>query len=275
MTMTATEFMQSGKARSVNGNSPWAQRYAGTLRSTLEAYAERMPRNVQRHLGPSEIGVECDRQVVGKLVGLPKTNHITDPWPSMVGTALHKYASDAFDWANTQLAKPRWLTEARVVPHDEHPGMADLYDADEFALVDHKFLGPTTLAHVRRDEGPPRKYVVQLLLYGLGYRRIGFPVRRVVLAAYPRTAASLDGLFVWDHELTAADDVLIGEVFAQLHTRKWLAHLLAEGRLSFDQVPMTPDSDECYFCPFYRRQAANETTVIGCPGTADVTTRKE
>jgi len=130
------------------------------------------------------------------------------------------------------------------------------------------------MAKVRAAAGPSRKYVVQLLLYGLGYLLLGLPVRRVVLAAYPATAASLDGLYVWERALTGEDGQLLAdntqlitEVFAQTKTRQLYATELHAGRLTLNQIPMTPDSDECYFCPFYRPQSARDGGP-GCPGTA-------
>lgn len=266
MTVSPADFM-SASPKQLNGSSLWAQRYAAELRRVLVEHAARAPRSLQAHLGPSELGVECDRQVVGKMAGLPNTNHVVDPWPSMVGTALHAYEADAFDADNQRQNYLRWITEQKVTPHPDHPGTADLYDGWEQAVVDHKNLGETTMAHVRRVDGPPRKYVVQLLLYGLGYRLMGLPVKRVVLAAYPRTASSLDGLYVWERVLSPADDELLQEVFQQTAHRKQLAQELTAGRLTFTQLPMTPDSDECYFCPFYRPQSARDGGP-GCHGTA-------
>jgi hypothetical protein len=265
------EFMQAAPAP-LNGSSPWASRYAAELRRVFVEHAARAPRSLQLHLGPSELGVNCDRQVAGKMAGLASTNHVMDPWPSIVGTACHAWAADAFTADNARHNVLRWIAEQRVTPHPDHPGTADLYDAAEQAVVDHKFLGESSMAKIRATSGPPRKYVVQLLLYGEGYRRLGLPVRRVVLAAYPRTASSLDGLYVWEREhvtpaQTEADDQLIQEVFDQTATRQLYATELHSGRLRLDQIPFTPDSDECYFCPFYRPQSARDGGV-GCPGTA-------
>ena len=262
--LSPAEFMQAAPAP-LNGSSPWASRYAAELRRVFTEHAARAPRSLQDHLGPSELGVECDRQVAGKMAGLPATNHVADPWPSIRGTALHAYAAAAFEGDNDRSGVLRWVAEQRVVPHDEHPGTADLYDAAELAVVDHKFLGETSMAKIRSASGPPRKYVVQLLLYGEGYRRLGLPVRRVALAAYPATAASLDGLYVWEREHTDADNQLIQEVFAQTTERKALAQLLHRGLISLDQIPSAPDSNECYFCPFYRPQSARDGGP-GCPG---------
>jgi hypothetical protein len=167
-----------------------------------------------------------------------------DPWPSIRGTALHAWAADAFTADNVRRGLLRWVAEQKVTPHPDHPGTADLYDAVEQAVVDHKFLGETSMAKIRRPEGPPRKYRVQLLLYGLGYLLLGLPVRRVAVAAYPATASSLDGLYVWDHALTGEDGQLlpdnaqlIEEVFAQTSLRQELAKQLHAGRLSLTFHP--------------------------------------
>ncbi|MGH4001066.1 MAG: hypothetical protein ACRDTJ_26815 [Pseudonocardiaceae bacterium] len=269
------------------GSSPWASRYAAELRRVLLEHAARAPRTLQQHLGPSELGVPCDRQVAGKMAALPATNHVADPWPSMRGTALHAYAADAFDADNVRSHRLRWVTEQKVTPHPEHPGTADLYDANERAVVDHKFLGASSMQKIRRIVAAmtwqaraafwPRHYLVQLLLYGLGYYNLGLPVRRVVLAAYPATAASLDGLYVAELEFT--DDTgqilpevlaLLSEVFEDTKRRRDQADRLLAGRLLLSDIPATPDSDNCYFCPLYRPEAANNPalTATSCAGTS-------
>ena len=267
MTATPAEFMSAARAP-LNGSSPWASRYAGELRRVVLAHAARAPRTLQEHLGPSELGVTCDRQVAGKFAALPHTNHVADPWPSIVGTAVHAWLAEAFT-ADNERRGLRWVAEQRVTPHPDHPGTADLYDAAEQAVVDHKVLGESSMAKVRKE--PPRRYVVQLLLYGLGYRNLGLPVRRVALAAYPRTAASLDGLYVWEREYTPADDALLADVFQQTAIRKQWAERLISQQVQFADIPSAPNDDECYFCPFYRPQAARDNQ-FGCPGTVTPTT---
>jgi hypothetical protein len=254
---------------SVSGSSPWGSRYAAELRRVFLEHAAQAPRTLQQHLGPSELGVECDRQVVGKMAALPTTNHVMDPWPSIVGTACHAWAEAAFTADNERGGILRWIAEQRVTPHPDHPGTADLYDAVEKAVVDHKFLGESSMAKVRNS--PPRKYVVQLLLYGLGYYLMGLPVTRVVLAAYPRTAASLDGLYVWERAFTGADGrlmpevgQLLEEVFIQTSIRRDTADDLIAGRIRIEDVAIAPDESECIFCPFFRPQTARD----GGPGCA-------
>lgn len=274
--ISPAEFLSAAPTTSWSGNTPWAARYAAEIRRIWRAEAENAPRTLQAHLGPSELGVECDRQVAGKLAGLPRTNHVVDPWPSTRGRALHSHAEGVFAFDNLQAGLLRWLTERRVTPHPEHPGTADLYDAVEQAVVDHKFLGDSTLGKIRKD--PPRKYVAQLYLYGLGYFLLGLPVRRVVIAAYPATAASLDGLYCWEHQWSAdPDDGASGpaaDVLQLLHQvlevelprRKAQGAAIASGQVQLMDVPAVPDSNECWFCPFYRPEAARDGGV-GCPGT--------
>lgn len=264
----------SAAPKAATGSSAWAARYASDIRRAWLEHAAQAPRTLQQHLGPSELGVECDRQVAGKMAALPETNHVVDPWPSIRGRALHSEAEDVFDADNARSGVLRWLTEHRVTPHPEHPGTADLYDAVEQAVVDHKFLGTSSMAKVRKM--PPRKYRGQLLLYGLGYHLEGLPVKRVAIAAYPATAGSLDGLYVWDQRFTGPDGEiapevveLLTEIFTDTERRKRQAEEITSGRARLNDIPASPDNDECYFCPFYRPQAAKDGGT-GCPGPGKV-----
>lgn len=282
--MTATispdEFMSSAP-KSMSGSSPWASRYAVEIRRVVLEHAARAPRTLQQHLGPSELGVPCDRQVAGKMAALPSTNHVVDPWASIVGTALHAWEAEAFDADNVRSGVLRWVTEQKVTPHPDHPGTADLYDALEKAVVDHKNLGSSSLDKIRKG-GPisplglptigPRHYRAQLFMYGLGYVLLGLPVLKVAIAAYPRTASSLDGLYVRDEDFTSDGFTLLdepakllAEVFADTARRKTQAQALLDGRAQLMDLPASADDDDCYFCPFYRPQSARDGGA-GCPG---------
>lgn len=271
MVSKAADFMAGAAHTSPMGNTPWASAMAREVIGVVTRATERAPRSQQVHLGPSEIGVECDRQVVGKLLRMPKTNHVADPWPSFVGSAVHVALADAFDADNRATGVLRWLTETRVEPHPDHRGTADLYDEVEQAVLDHKNLGESSMAKVRAGK-IPQKYERQLLLYGLGYLRAGKPVRRVGLIAYPRTGSSLDGVYVWERPFDGQALELLAETFRDMERRKALAALVADpnSRMRWDQVEMAPDDDECYFCPFYRPQSARDGGP-GCPGPRPVT----
>jgi hypothetical protein len=266
MSISPSEFMQA-TPRALDGNSEWASRYARDLRGIITRQATLAPRSQQVHLGPSELGEPCHRQVVAKLAGLPRTNHVSDPWPSVIGTAVHAWLAQACRDDNEQEHQLRWVTEQRVAPHPDYPGSADLYDAWEQTVVDWKILGATSLAKVKSSTGPSRRYRVQLALYARGYRNLGLPVRRIALAALPRTAATLDNAYVWSQDCTPDDDILIDEVLRIMDLRQKLAIEVKEGRMSLDQVPATPDDDACFFCFQYRPQARYDK-LGGCPGTA-------
>lgn len=277
-TQSPEEFMAAAP-KSVSGNTPWASRYAADIRRAWMEHAANAPRTLQQHLGPSELGVECDRQVAGKFAALPETNHVVDPWPSTRGRALHTEAEDVFAEDNQRTGQLRWITEQRVTPHPDHPGTADLYDAVEQAVVDHKFLGDSSMAKIRKE--PPRKYRGQLFLYGLGYLRLGLPVRKIAIAAYPATAGTLDGLYVWEHRFADPTGVIYPEVLDLLQTvftdtvrRRAQSEELIAGRARLTDIPASPSTDECYFCPFYRPQAAKDDGP-GCPGTASASQVRE
>lgn len=259
-------FMQGAKAPRISGNTPWASRYAEEIKRVLTEANTWAPRSQQVHLGPSELGVACDRQVAGKLARIPATNHVVDPWPSIVGTAVHAWLAEAFAADNTRRNLMRWIAEQKVYPHPDHSGTADLYDALEQSVDDHKVLGETSMQKVKSPGGPPRKYVAQMFLYATGYEVLGLPVRRVALIAYPRTKSSLDGIYVWESPFDDAARALVQEVFADTERRKSQAARVIAGTAKLTDIPVSPDDSECFFCPFYRPQAARDPKIAGCPG---------
>lgn len=257
------EFFTGVTARPVlvQGNTVWASERAHEIRKLVVDHAAHAHRSQQVHLGPSELGVACDRQVVEKLLGSPKTNHVSDPWPSVVGTAVHAWLAEAFTTSDPK----RWLTERKVTPFEGHDGTADLYDKNTHTVFDHKVLGSSTLDKLIQH-GPPRKYELQLIMYGAGYVAAGHMVKRVALIAYPRATATLDKLYVWERPFDASAWSQLETVRVDTSRRKTLAALVRKGGLPLTQVPRTPSSDECFFCPFFRPEAAS-TGGPGCPGT--------
>ena len=135
---------------------------------------------------------------------------------------------------------PHWLVEQRVSPHPAHPGNADLYDSVNRRVVDWKVLGPTILAKIASAEGPPRRYVVQLLLYAMGYRLAGYRVDRVVLAALPRTAPTMSQMYVWERVHTPEDDLLVSQVLAETELRWRLAQGVLSRQIDIEEIPCTP-----------------------------------
>lgn len=263
------------------GNTPWAQRYSQELADVVVRYAHRLPRNLQRHLGPSELGHHCDRQLVGKMAGITfgagGGNQLHDPWASVVGTALHAFLEEAFTWDSESGLNPgRWIAEQRVTPDpgavQPHPGTADLYDRTWAALVDHKCQSEAIRTRLRRD-GPPFHYYVQMLLYATGYMHLGYRVDRVALVSWPRTKSKLDDIYVWEHMVTADDLRLVLEVLDKTVIREQLAAHITRGELSFWDVPPAPSDEDCQYCPFFNPAALGDRTPKGCPGTSLKTRR--
>lgn len=269
---TLAQFIGRTNTPQLSGNTPWADRYARDIIKVFHEHSAQAPRTLQVHLGPSELGATCHRQVAGKMAQLPAVNYLSDPWPSIRGTALHAWAADAFEADNQRNAalrggKARWLTEYRVTPHDLHPGTGDLYDYETRTVADHKFLGESSMGKVRGPSGPSRQYIVQLLLYARGFRRLGLPVDRVALLAYPATASTLSGIYCWERPYTPADDELLEQVFAETEYRRQWALALITGAAQLLDVPADgADPDECHFCPALRPQAAKDPSGGGCPG---------
>lgn len=273
----------------MNGNSAWAQRYSQELREVVVRYADRLPRNVQRHLGPSELGHLCDRQLVGKMAGVSlgtgNSNNMHDPWASIVGTAIHAFLEEAFKWESQRLTgevrdkldwngvpgNPRWYTEKRVTPDPvsamPHPGTADLYDAATYTLNDHKCQSEGVRDKLRRH-GPPHHYYMQMLLYAVGYMHEGFRVDRISLVSWPRTHSTMDDMYVWEKVITSEDIAAVSRLIELTAVREALAVFVVNREMDFWQIPATPSEADCQYCPFFRPDAAVNPNVRGCPGTA-------
>lgn len=262
------DFLNAPSAVQQSGNTPWARKYSLEVTRVIRAHAARTPRTLQVHLGPSELGAICDRSVAAKMARVPSTNHVGDPWASIMGTAGHAWMDEAFTAENLRQGVARFLTETRVTPHPNHPGTSDLYDAAEQTVIDWKFVGPTSLETVRSAEGPPRHYVVQLLLYALGFRNLGLPVGRVALVALPRTKSNLNDIYTWERVHTPADEELLEQVFQDTERRRLWALALMSGRAQLNDIPISP-SKYCLWCSQYRPQAAYDGGT-GCPGQLEV-----
>lgn len=165
----------------------------------VRGYDASRPRSLQKHLGPSEIGSPCDRQLAYKLAGAEEVNQVADPWFPIIGTAVHALMADAVAWYNGYLgraANPRFLAERRVYADAEDDGYStsgssDVYDVDFARVVDWKIVGVTTMRKVEAGNTPLEKvglqYAVQGMTYGKGWEQAGYPVKSVLIAFLPRS----------------------------------------------------------------------------------------
>ncbi len=226
------------------------------------------PRSLQRAIGPSEIGVDCMRRIAYRYTGARPVNTASDPWFSIVGTAVHDWLDTAINlWCGHVLGtqpggrwtqEPRYLTEKRVTATaDQHgvSGSCDLYDQERATVIDHKVVGATALKKYI-DQGPSNQYRIQVHTYGKGYQQAGHPVREVAIAFYPRSGYLTD-MHVWSEPF---DESIADQALTRAATVRQLATVLPIG-----QIPAHPDQAACTWCPFFRG-GMGPADQTGCPG---------
>jgi hypothetical protein len=232
---------------------------AEDIRGVVIDAARRAPRSQQTALGPSEIGEACARKLSYKLMAHTEYNAGSDPWPSIVGTAVHAWLADAFLAVNERLGRIRYLVEQRLTIRDGLTGTCDLYDVDRGMVIDHKVPGTTSMTKTKKD-GPSPTYRAQAHLYGLGYARLGLPVRDVALALYPR-GGMLSGLWIWSQpydETVALQALARHDAILEAACALDVAHHPERYR----QIPRTV-GHACTYCPYWR---PGRDTGDGCPG---------
>lgn len=214
-------------------------------------------RSAQAHLGPSEIGSECDRKLVFKLKGFTATAHGGGPkWPAIVGTGVHTWMESMSQWLDGE--RGRFLIEHHVtIIEDELEGTLDLYDRMRKRVIDWK--APSMRA-VRKYkiEGVGQQYYIQGQLYALGLAMQGETPKDIAIVMVPRDAASIEqGIHVevFDYKPSVAREAV--DKFKRLRD---LA-LTVGSALEVDSKP----SSLCTYCSFYSP---------GVAGACDGTTRK-
>lgn len=222
-------------------------------------------RSQQVAVGPSELGSPCERRLAMRMAGVVPVNRSSDPWPSIVGTAIHAQLREFFELDNRRNLmaglRQRWITERRVSPSPVLNGSSDLYDLATATVIDWKTVGDGKLPQVIK-EGPSMGYQRQIQLYGLGYHRLGYQVNSVALAFLPR-AGRLSSLtyYEWPFNPAMAQETLdrayrIGAQVVGLQRQF--------GPEIWDRIP-GDTKDHCGWCPFFRRQATSVSSE-GCPG---------
>lgn len=209
-------------------------------------------RSTQDHIGPSELGTECDRQLAYRLRGTRKANH-PDPLRVMFGSGLHAVLQEMFTRIDGGCG--RFLVE-HPVSYRGVAGTVDLYDSRRQAVIDWKSTTKGKLRDIRR-RGPNDKYRIQAHTYGAALAAMGYPVRVVALAFVPLDGALAD-IFLWTAPLdTSIADAAIDRL----------------DRLRASLTPSTPLADVtaeptrlCPWCSHYRPGSTDLS--IGCPGSA-------
>jgi hypothetical protein len=222
------------------------------LRSVVRAYEDSRPRSRQKDLGPSEAGNPCNRRLAYRLLGASGVNTDSDPWPAIVGTAVHSWLEKAFS------ADPdRYDTEVKVELPTYMRGTVDLVDKHTKTVIDHKVLGLTSLKRFKA-EGPGEQYRTQVHLYACGLRLEGYEIDHVAIAAWSRSGALKDAHY-WTEPY---DETLVEATLRRIDA---LREVTAMGR---EALPLIPTADaNCTWCPFYVPAVTDVTE--GCPGHAE------
>jgi hypothetical protein len=139
----------------------------GVIEQSIAAH----PRSLQKRIGPSEIGIECDKRIIYKLAGVPEPDRGV-AWKPAIGTAVHAQLEQWFEQANTAAGMTRWVTENSVfvgmIGDTPLVGSCDLFDVSTGTVIDWKIVGPKQILDYRAN-GPSQQYRVQAHAYGLGY----------------------------------------------------------------------------------------------------------
>lgn len=218
-------------------------------------------RSIQRHIGPSEIGTDCPREVAFKLAGTPEAGQGVDPWFAVMGTAVHEWLSFALDeYQKIVLGREgenrRWLVEQRVrIEHDEFglSGNTDVFDRDRLEVIDYKLFGNDALKNLR-ENGPTTTYRVQAHTYGKGWRQRGYDVKSVAIVGLPRSSF-LRNMHIWSEPFdeSIADAAL---------SRVALIERGVKGGIQPERFPTS--GGHCQFCHHFRKGLPADST--GCPG---------
>lgn len=227
--------------RGVDGR---ASAVAAWVQESVWGYENRpRGRSAQAMLGPSEIGSECDRKLVYRLMGITPVSHGGGvKWPAYVGTGVHSQMEAMSQWLDAD--RGRFLVEHRVkIIDDELEGTLDLYDRMHKRVIDWK--APSARA-VRKYKinGPGDQYFYQGQLYGYGLARQGENPKEIAIVFMARDASSLEqGLHVevFDYQPSKAREMI------DKYKRLKEAAETVESPL---QVKPTP-SNLCQYCPFF------------------------
>lgn len=180
------------------------------IRRIIETRMSSQPRDLQREIGPSELGTSCVHCLAAKLAGWPERRR--PAWLPFIGTCVHARFEQWFQESEETVftgpapedERRRFVPEMRVtVGHLQGlhagydvQGSIDLYDRKTGSTIDWKIVGNTTLTKVKAH-GPSQQYRVQASLYGIGLKNRGEAVRCSRIYFLPRNKAGLNDALPW------------------------------------------------------------------------------
>lgn len=219
-------------------------------------------RSLQLEIGPSEVGHPCPRRLAYRLAGTPGVNTHNDPWPAIVGTAIHAWLAETVDFWN-RTHGTRWLYEQEIkFPEFDGKGHGDLYK-DE-TVIDWKSSNKDLISKYQKT-GVPQSYRSQVHLYGYGYRRQGLPVRDVALVFVPR-AGFIKNMWVWREPYN--EQLALASIQRLYRIAEVAVNVgVLTDPTKFGQIPAAPD-DTCGMCLWFNPHLPpeQEASDKGCPG---------
>jgi hypothetical protein len=223
------------------------------------------PRSAQRMIGPSEIGVPCDRRLGYRMAGTEQVNRTDEvAWKPFIGTAAHEQFADMLARHEASAVRDtgqRWHVEERVsvgtVMGVPVTGTCDVFDAHTGTVADWKFTTRNKIREDYRTHGPGEQYRVQAHLYGRGWQRAGYEVRTVMILFLTRDGEFTDR-HVWHETYDEQVAVTALERLSSIATA--IEHLGPEFTL-----PTLPTADAwCRYCPWFK--ASSTDISRSCPG---------
>lgn len=183
-----------------NAQKHWATK---TVRPVQEATEQLLlhqiqnnPRSLQKRVGPSELGMDCEHCLTAKLAGWTKTEEGI-PWASTVGTAIHAHLETLIWQHNLQTERDnhhqphRYYTEQTItvgtINGEPITGSIDVLDVATKTTIDWKCVSPTSLNQYKKN-GPSNQYRVQAHLYAKGCNDSGIKVENVAICFLPRAS---------------------------------------------------------------------------------------
>lgn len=178
------------------------------IRSIIEEAIAANPRSLQKNIGPSEIGMECDHCLTARLAGWQKigaSNPANVDWIPAIGTAVHAWLQNVFDSYCAEQDAPEFITEQKVcvgrVGGINVYGSTDLYRVgmrgDAGMVIDWKIVGANTLRTARATGMPSKRYEIQAQLYAHGWTLAGHETSHVAIYFLPRNGRTLRDAYWW------------------------------------------------------------------------------
>lgn len=242
---------------------------ASEIFGILQSAIARQPRSLQTRIGPSEIGVPCDRRIGHKLAGTQPSNRVDDvAWKAFIGTAVHSMLADIMALAEISRfheadsdTKPRWHVEEKVSPGFaidgiDIDGSCDLFDEENGAVWDWKITTRNKIRETYKPDGVGDQYRIQAQAYGRGWARQGFDVKTVGVIFLTRDGEFSDR-HVWSEPY---DEQIVTTAIGRVEGIK----AAIDGLGPEIALPLLATGPAyCRFCPYFSTRPATSRTCGG------------